>query len=133
MIADYKLREFGMTMLSYVGSSNSGFRLDWYRPNLSVLHFGGTPYNRLNVFCIPVSENHTRVMTVRRIRQAADGPGYSRHASGTDNRILDEDRVIVESQTGDVLSDLAEISVATDKPTLMFRHWYQALIRTYTD
>ena len=124
--------EFGMTMLSYVGSSNSGFRLDWYRPNLSVLHFGGTPYNRLNVLCIPVSENHTRVMTVRRIRQAADGPSYSSHASGTDHRILDEDRGIVESQSGDVLSNASEISVATDKPTLMFRRWYQALIEADT-
>lgn len=120
--------EFGMTLLSYVGRSTSGFRLDWYRPNLSVLHFGSTPYNRLNVFCIPVNENQTRVVTVRRIRQASDGPGYSRHASGTDHRILDEDRGIVESQSGDVLSDPTEISVATDQPTVLFRRWYQHLV-----
>lgn len=120
--------EFGMIMRSYVGSGGGGFRLDWYRPNLSILHFGPTPYNWLNVFCIPVNEQHTRVMTVRRIRSAEDGPSYSRHASGTDHRILDEDRGIVESQAGDVLSDPAEISVATDEPTLVFRRWYRELV-----
>ncbi|NND35743.1 MAG: aromatic ring-hydroxylating dioxygenase subunit alpha [Gammaproteobacteria bacterium] len=120
--------DFGMIMRSYVGSGGGAFQLDWYRPNLSILHFGPTPYNWLNVFCIPVNENHTRVMTVRRISSAADGPSYSRHASGTDHRILDEDRGIVESQAGDVLSDPMEISVATDKPTLVFRRWYRELL-----
>ncbi|MFW2404161.1 MAG: Rieske 2Fe-2S domain-containing protein [Gammaproteobacteria bacterium] len=123
-----KATDFGMIMLSYVGSGGGGFQLDWYRPNLSILHFGATPFNWLNVFCIPVNERHTRVMTVRRIRSAEDGPGYSRHASGTDHRILDEDRGIVESQTGDVLSDATEISVATDQPTLLFRRWYRELL-----
>ena len=120
--------DFGMIMTSYVGSSNAGFQLHWHRPNLAILHFGATAYNWLHVFCIPVNEEHTRVMTVRRVRGAADVPSYSRHASGTDHRILDEDRVIVESQQGDVLSDAAEISVATDKPTLVFRDWYRELL-----
>ena len=120
--------EFGMTMMSYVGSGGGGFRLDWYRPNVAVLHFGPTPYNWLNVFCIPVNENHTRVMTVRRMRTAEDEESYSRRASGADHRILDEDRAIVESQHGDVLSDRAEISVATDEPTLVFRRWYRNLV-----
>jgi hypothetical protein len=34
----------------------------------------------------------------------------------------------VESPSGDVLSDPLEISVATDKPTLVFRDWYEALL-----
>lgn len=120
--------DFGMVMMSYVGSSNSGFRLLWYKPNLSILHFGSTAYNWLHVFCIPVNDNHTRVMTVRKVRGAEDINSYSRHASGTDNRILDEDKVIVESQQGDVLSDPDEISVATDKPTLLFRRWYKNVL-----
>jgi phenylpropionate dioxygenase-like ring-hydroxylating dioxygenase large terminal subunit len=119
---------FGMRMYSFVGSSSGGFRLDWYRPNLAILHFGDTAYNLLHVFCIPVNETHTRVMTVRRVRSEADVESYSRHASGTDHRILDEDRGIVESQRGDVLSDPAEISVATDGPTLLFRDWYRELL-----
>ena len=120
--------EFGMIMTSYIGDSDSGFQLHWYRPNIAILHFGRTPYNWLHVICIPVSENHTRVMTVRRVRGPDDLKSYSRHASGTDNRILDEDRSIVESQHGDVLSDPDEISVATDKPTLVFRDWYRGLL-----
>ena len=43
-------------------------------------------------------------------------------------QVIDEDKVIVESQQGDVLSDPNEISVATDKPTLVFRDWYQGLL-----
>jgi phenylpropionate dioxygenase-like ring-hydroxylating dioxygenase large terminal subunit len=70
----------------------------------------------------------TRVMTVRKVRSDIDMASYSRHASGTDPRILDEDRTIVESQQGDVLSNPQEISVATDQPTLMFRNWHQALL-----
>ena len=119
--------DFGMIMTSYVGNGG-GFRLDWHHPNLAILYFGATAYNWLHVFCIPVNEAHTRVMTVRRVRGAEQVPSYSKHASGTDHRILDEDRVIVESQQGDVLSDPEEISVATDKPTLLFREWYRQLL-----
>ena len=113
--------------MSYVGSNTRGFPLHWYRPNMSVLFFGPTPYNWLHVFCIPINAEQTRVMTVRRIRADSDRTSYSRYASGTDHRILDEDRVIVESQAGDVLSDPTEISVATDQPTLIFRNWYKTL------
>ena len=120
--------DFGMIMTSYVGSSTSGFQLHWYRPNLAILHFGWTPYNWLHVFCIPVNETHTRVMTVRRMRSESDVKSYSARASGTDHRILDEDREMVQSQQGDVLSDPDEISVATDKPTLVFRDWYRDLV-----
>jgi phenylpropionate dioxygenase-like ring-hydroxylating dioxygenase large terminal subunit len=125
---DVEQTEFGMTMLSYVGSNTSGFKLHWCAPNLAILHFGWTPYNWLHVFCIPVNETHTRVMTVRRMKSADDAQSYSASASGTDHRILDEDRVIVESQQGDVLSNPAELSVATDQPTLVFRDWYRALL-----
>ena len=120
--------DFGMRMLSYVGDATAGFELHWRRPNLAILHFGATPDRWLHVFCIPVDDTHTRVMTVRRVRSADEIVHRSRFASGTDNRILDEDRAIVESQHGDVLSDPAEISVATDKPTLVFRDWYRALL-----
>lgn len=125
---DAERTNFGMIMTSYVGSSSNGFQLHWREPNLAILHFGWTPYNWLHVFCIPVNESRTRVMTARRMPGEDDVRSYSRTASGTDHRILDEDRVIVESQQGDVLSDPAEISVATDKPTLVFRDWYRELV-----
>jgi phenylpropionate dioxygenase-like ring-hydroxylating dioxygenase large terminal subunit len=124
--------EFGMRMMSYVGRNSAGFELHWYRPNLAILHFGFTAYNWLHVFTIPVNECQTRVMTVRRVNSAEALTNYTRHASGTDHRILEEDRRIVESQTGDVLSDSAEISVATDRPTLVFRRWYADLLQLKT-
>ena len=62
------------------------------------------------------------------MKSADDAESYSSSASGTDHRILDEDRVIVESQQGDVLAEPAEISVATDQPTLVFRDWYRELL-----
>ena len=127
---DAERTDFGMIMTSYVGSNTNGFKLHWCKPNLAILHFGWTAYNWLHVFCIPVNETHTRVMTVRRMPSEDDAHSYSRSASGTDHRILDEDRVIVESQQGDVLSDPDEISVATDKPTLVFRDWYRDLLGT---
>lgn len=120
--------DFGMIMMSYIGSNTSGFALHWHRPNLAILHFGTSAYNRLHVFCIPVNERRTRVMTVRKVHSDNDLASYARHASGTDHRILDEDRTIVESQQGDVLSNPEEISVATDQPALMFREWYRALL-----
>jgi phenylpropionate dioxygenase-like ring-hydroxylating dioxygenase large terminal subunit len=124
---DAQQTEYGLKLLNYMGSSSGGFRLDWYEPNLAILHFGATPYNNLHVFCIPVNDEHTRVMTVRKVRGPQDIASYSRHASGTDHRILDEDRAIVESQDGDVLSDSREISVATDAATIEFRRWYRSL------
>ena len=49
----------------------------------------------LNVFCIPINERRTRIMTVRRIKSASDVSDQSRYSSGADHRILDDDRGIV--------------------------------------
>jgi len=120
-------KEFGFTMLGTIGGTK-GLQLDWYRPNLAILHFGPAPEQRLHLFSIPIDETHTRVLTVSRIADASAGSIDARPPSGTDHPILDEDRAIVESQAGDVLSDPTEISVASDEPTLVFRRWYRELV-----
>jgi phenylpropionate dioxygenase-like ring-hydroxylating dioxygenase large terminal subunit len=120
--------EFGMTMKSFRDASDSYFRLDWYRPNLSILNFGTSTKNWMHVFCIPINEKNTRVMTVRRSSTSRHVEGFERHTTDTDHPILDEDRIVVESQSGDILSNPQEISVASDGPALAFRRWYEALL-----
>lgn len=118
---------WGFSTLNYFGSRRQGFRVDWYRPNLSVLHFGGSGEAKLHVFSIPVSATHTRVMTVRRLPPGADAAAWSARAATIDNTILDEDRVVVESQAGPV-DDSGEISVATDAPAVAFRRWHREML-----
>ena len=119
-----------MTTTNYLGNRRHGFRLDWYQPNMSVLHFGPTETNRLHVFSIPVNDHHTRVMTVRKLDDGIDLNYYLQRARSADHTILDEDRRIVESQHGDVLSDADEISVATDAPSIAFRRFYSELLNS---
>ena len=118
---------WGFSTLNYYTSRRQGFRVDWYRPNLSVLHFGGDGEAKLHVFSIPVSATHTRVMTVRRLPVGADAAAWSARAATMDNTILDEDRMVVESQAGPV-DDAGEISVATDAPAVAFRRWHRGML-----
>ena len=118
---------WGFETLNYLGQRRQGFRVDWYRPNLSVLHFGGGPVGKLHVFAIPVSGTQTRVMTVRRLPAGADTALFAARAGNVDHTILDEDRVIVESQSGPV-DDTREISVATDAPAAAFRRWHKEML-----
>jgi phenylpropionate dioxygenase-like ring-hydroxylating dioxygenase large terminal subunit len=118
---------WGFSTLNYYTTRRQAFRVDWYRPNLSVLHFGATGEGKLHVFSIPVSATHTRVMTVRCLPPGADAAAWSARAASVDNTILDEDRMVVESQTGPV-ADEAEISVATDAPSVAFRRWHREML-----
>lgn len=120
--------DFGMTVMNYLGSRRHGFRLEWHRPNMSVLHFGSSAANRLHVFSIPINEQRTRVMNLRWIPAGSNAATASQQAGQVDHPILDEDRVIVESQSGDVLSDTREVSVGTDQPSLVFRRYYADLL-----
>lgn len=119
--------DFGFTTMNFMGSRRYGFRVDWHRPNLSTIHFG--PDYMLHVFSIPLAANRTRVMTVRRLPADVDTASYAEDAADVDHVILDEDRSIVESQSGDVLAGPDEVSVATDQPSVQFRRWYRQLVR----
>jgi phenylpropionate dioxygenase-like ring-hydroxylating dioxygenase large terminal subunit len=119
--------DYGYNMTTALGESRRGFPVEWYQPNMTVLHFGDTPYKTLHVFCVPVNATHTRVMNVRMVPTADDVQAQLERCLITDKQVLDEDRAIVESQHGCVLSDPAEISVAGDSPSLIFRKWYKNL------
>ncbi len=117
--------EWGFSTLNYYGARRQGFRVDWRRPNLSVLHFGSGNDGKLHVFSIPVTATATRVMTVRRLPPGWDLADWTARAAAIDHTILDEDREIVESQPGPI--DDTEVSVATDAPCVAFRRWYRRL------
>lgn len=117
--------EFGFSTFSFLSKRSQGFQLDWYRPNLTCLHFGADADSKLHVFSIPISLNRTRVMTVRRLPHGQEAEQHAGAAGGADHPILDEDRMIVESQPGDVCTGDEEISVATDAPSIAFRRWYR--------
>ena len=69
-------------------------------------------------------------MTVRKLQEGIDLETYLQRARGADHTILNEDRRIVESQSGDVLSEPAEISVATDEPSVAFRRFFRDMLKT---
>lgn len=121
--------EWGFRSVNGIGRRSGGFRLDWYRPNLSVLHFGRGDEANLHVFSIPLGPASTRVMTVRRLPEGVDALAWARRNAGVDSPILSEDREVVESQPGEVPPDDSEISVATDAPSIAFRRWYHAAVR----
>lgn len=118
---------WGFRTLNYFGNRRQGFRVDWYRPNQTVLHFGAGTEGKLHVFSIPVSADRTRVMTVRRLPPGMDLPAWNDRAAAVDHTILDEDRAVVESQSGPVPAT-GEMSVATDAPSVAFRRWHRAML-----
>lgn len=120
--------DWGFRTVNGIGRRGGGFRLDWYRPNLSVLHFGRGDEANLHVFSIPIDAERTRVMTVRRLPEGTDALAWSRRNAGVDSPILSEDRAVVESQAGAVPADGSELSVATDAPSVAFRRWYREAV-----
>jgi len=120
--------EYGLHMKTGLGPNEMSFPVDWYKPNMTELHFGSTPYKALHVFCIPVNDTHTRVMNVRMVPSEDHVQAGIEHSQNSDRLVLDEDRHIVESQQGCVLSNPDEISVPGDSPSILFRKWYKELL-----
>lgn len=117
-------RDFGFVSTHSMGG-RGGFRFDWYRPNLTCLHFGGPEEAKLHVFSIPVDQRTTRVMTVRKLPRGVRQVDWERAHAADSHQVLDEDRHIVEAQPGPVALDGSERSVPSDAPTLAFRRWYR--------
>ena len=121
-------KDYGIYYLTGLGSNEFKFGVAWYQPGMTQLHFGNTPYKALHVFCIPINDTQTRVMNVRLVPSKDDVQTGIEHSLKTDKQVLDEDRVVVETQSGCVLSDPDEISVGSDSPSVDFRRWYKKLI-----
>jgi phenylpropionate dioxygenase-like ring-hydroxylating dioxygenase large terminal subunit len=98
----------------------SAFAFEWHQPNLVVLKFDeiGMPV-RSHFFAIPMSLNQTRVLLAIKL--------VDPQAIGIVNEFvapLVEDRVVIESQKGEIPVTTGECNVPTDQATLLFRRWY---------
>ena len=78
---------------------------------------------------MPLDEKRTRVMSVRRLPPGMDCHGYAKESEGSENPVLAEDKIVVESQTGPVDLIGEERSVQSDAPTVAFRAWYRSLLQ----
>jgi len=124
----HKETPYGYDMTTALGRDERGFPVEWYKPNMTILHFGPPPYKTLHVYCVPVNDKYTRVMNVRMVPSVDAVQAQLDRSLHTDKQVLDEDRAIVESQHGCVLTDRDEISVPSDSPSMIFRKWYKELI-----
>ncbi len=99
--------------------------LDFLAPNGMALLLAPPPkLFRIHAFCIPTEPGKTR-MLVATARAFATSPLLDPMFAVGNRKILGQDRAVVESsQPPEVPPAAEELSVATDRPTLAFRHWY---------
>ncbi|WP_052518532.1 aromatic ring-hydroxylating oxygenase subunit alpha [Archangium violaceum] len=99
--------------------------LDWLRPNGMSLRIP-IPQRIMNLFmwCVPVDENHTRMMLVS-TRDFLKLQPLAALLDHFNKRVLREDQAVVESSYPVESPQVSEErSVATDRATLAFRRWY---------
>lgn len=115
----------GGTIRSSLDGGLDQGRLEFLKPNSMVLHIP-IPGRRLQlqVHCVPLSQNETRMMVVT----GRDFGRYNpllRLFDQTNRIIVAEDRAVVESSDpAEVPPPAQERSVASDRPTLAFRRYY---------
>jgi phenylpropionate dioxygenase-like ring-hydroxylating dioxygenase large terminal subunit len=117
----------GRTTSSVDGRTEGGAALDFYRPNMMVLHIPipGKVF-RMHAFCVPVEGHRVRMLIIgvrSFARLALLNPLFNR----SNAKIAEQDRAVVESSQPPVIPPAAqEVSVRTDKATLQFRKYYFA-------
>ena len=102
-------------------------RIDWLRPNAMELHIldQGWRHVRIHVWALPTQPGHTRLIVVTTLKMGIFTPLIALMRM-TDNRIINEDRAVVESSGPDpVPAPREELHVPSDRPTLYFRRWYR--------
>ena len=99
--------------------------LEFHAPNGMALLLQPPPkLFRIHAFCIPTAPGKTRMLIVT-ARAFATFALFDRMFDVGNRKILAQDRAVVESsQPAEVPPAAAELSVATDRPTLAFRHYY---------
>ncbi|WP_438008875.1 aromatic ring-hydroxylating dioxygenase subunit alpha [Sorangium sp. So ce321] len=107
-----------------------GVRLDWVRPNGMVLRINIPGRDlRIHVFCTPIDAARTRMLLITTRDFGRYNP-LMRLSALFNRRILLEDRAVVESsRPAEVPEAHEEVSVATDRATLVFRRYYHRELR----
>ena len=129
-IAQINIREItdGMRINSKINTLAHGIEIDWHKPNNVVVKFDlvgvGIPV-RGHIFSIPINAQQTRFMQV-----ILANPGIDKTKFDFNQFVAPsfEDRVIVESQVGEVPKTTEECNVGTDEASLRFRRWYHSVV-----
>ncbi len=125
-VAEYQIEqtETSIKVFNRFDNTPSGFALEWHQPNLVVLKFDemGIPV-RVHLFSVPINEQQTRyILSILMLGETNEkSKGYI-----VDEFIkpVIEDKVVIESQVGEIPNTTEELNVPTDKGTLLFRRWY---------
>lgn len=127
-IAEYQIEktETSIKVFNRFDNIPSGFALEWHQPNLVVLKFDemGIPV-RVHLFSVPINQQQTRyILSILML-----GETDETKASIVDEFIkpVIEDKIVIESQIGEIPNTKEECNVPTDKATLLFRHWYHQI------
>ncbi|MGD1910045.1 MAG: Rieske 2Fe-2S domain-containing protein [Rivularia sp. (in: cyanobacteria)] len=125
-VAEYQIEqtESSIKVFNRFDNIPSGFALEWYQPNLVVLKFDemGIPV-RVHLFAVPINEQQTQyILSILMLGEINE----ESKASIVDEFIkpVIEDKVVIESQLGEMPKINEECNVPTDKATLLFRRWY---------
>ncbi len=119
--AEHSIRFFNrLHSIESGGAIESGFSFEWYQPNLVVLKFDemGIPI-RMNSFAIPIDRQRTRYLLAFELLEP--------YSASVAQQFLDpiiEDRLVIESQIGEIPAPTGECNVPSDRATLIFRRWY---------
>lgn len=120
----------GKTHSTVDDDPKSGATLEWYRPNMMVLHIPvpGELF-RMHAISVPINATRTRMIVIG-ARSFATLPLLNPFFNYSNRRIVNEDRAVVESsQPLEVPPPRDEVSVRTDRATLQFRkYYYSALV-----
>ncbi|BAZ48682.1 hypothetical protein NIES4103_12910 [Nostoc sp. NIES-4103] len=89
----------------------------------------GFRVKREHFFAVPINEYQTQCTIILQMAEGMDAQ-TQQFAAQEFIKPLVEDRVVVESQMGEIPTMAEECHVPTDKPTLLFRRWYhQTIVR----
>lgn len=116
---------FGGRTQAIIDGKEGGGRLDFYRPNIMVLHIPMPNQTfRMHAIAVPVSERAVRMIVIG-ARSFARFPLLNPLFNWSNRKIVNEDRAVVESSDPvEVPPANHELSVATDRATLRFRRYY---------
>lgn len=130
-ILNFKIEDSGDRIEVFTPYKNvpPTFALEWHQPNLVVVKFDdmGFPVKREHFFAVPINEHQTQCTIILHMAEGMDIQTQQFAAQEFIKPLL-EDRVVIESQLGEIPLLAEECHVTTDKPTLLFRRWYHQTI-----
>lgn len=133
MEVEWQETEFGGETTALIdGVHNAGAKLQYYRPNIMVLHIPVPNKTfRIHSFCIPIDHERVRMMIIG-ARSFARLSIFNHFFNRSNAKAANEDRRVLESSDPVIIPPAGqEQSVRTDRATLRFRKYYfEQLVKT---